>query len=369
MTDDSLTYRIAFSSLRSLTPPLAATILERVGSEENFFAFTESQLSAVMGFSNRLFSSSVRGEALDKARGEVEFICSNSISAIYFQSDQYPKRLLECDDAPLMLYGLGDCDLNHSRFISIVGTRHATAYGVDFVERFVSDIASFFPEKPVIVSGLAYGIDIAAHKAALRYGLPTVAVLAHGLNTLYPSQHRSVAVEMVRNQGMLLTDYRSSTPVHKGNFLARNRIVAGLSDALVVVESASKGGALVTARLASGYNRDVFALPGRISDRYSAGCNSLIANHMAALVASASDFCSQMRWPVAGTDDVVPSLFPELTPEEEAVIAVLTSRGEATLPELSSRIDMPVARLMSMLIDMEFRALIISIPGGRYRIR
>lgn len=369
MTDDSLTYRIAFSSLRSLTPPLAATILERVGSEENFFAFTESQLSAVMGFSNRLFSSSVRGEALDKARDEVEFICSNSISAIYFQSDQYPKRLLECDDAPLMLYGLGDCDLNHSRFISIVGTRHATAYGVDFVERFVSDIASFFPEKPVIVSGLAYGIDIAAHKAALRYGLPTVAVLAHGLNTIYPSQHRSVAVEMVRNQGMLLTDYRSSTPVHKGNFLARNRIVAGLSDALVVVESASKGGALVTARLASGYNRDVFALPGRISDRYSAGCNSLIANHMAALVTSASDFCSQMRWPVAGTDDDVPSLFPELTPEEESVIAVLTARGEATLPELSSRIDMPVARLMSMLIDMEFRALIISIPGGRYRLR
>ena len=369
MTDNTLTYRIAFSSLRSLTPSLAGTILDRVGSEENFFAFTESQLSAVMGFSNRLFTSSVRGEALEKARDEVEFINANSISPIYFQSGQYPGRLLECDDAPLMLYGLGDCDLNRSRFISVVGTRHATAYGVDFVERFISELATLLPEKPVIVSGLAYGIDISAHRAALKCGLPTVGVLAHGLNTLYPSQHRSVAVEMVRNQGMLLTDYRSSTPVHKGNFLARNRIVAGLSDALVVVESASKGGALVTARLASGYNRDVFALPGRISDRYSSGCNSLIANHMAALVTSASDFCSQMRWPVAEADDAMPSLFPEMSPEEEAVIAVLTARGEATLADLSSRIDLPVARLMSMLIDMEFRALIISIPGGRYRLR
>lgn len=369
MTDNALTYRVAFSSLRSLTPSLAGTILDRVGSEENFFAFTESQLSAVMGFSNRLFTFSVRGEALEKARDEVEFINANSISSIYFQSGQYPGRLLECDDAPLMLYGLGDCDLNHSRFISVVGTRHATAYGVDFVERFINELATLLPEKPVIVSGLAYGIDICANKAALKCGLPTVGVLAHGLNTLYPSQHRSVAVEMVRNQGMLLTDYRSSTPVHKGNFLARNRIVAGLSDALVVVESASKGGALVTARLASGYNRDVFALPGRISDRYSAGCNSLIASHMAALVTSASDFCSQMRWPVAEADDAMPSLFPEVTPEEEAVMAVLTARGEATLADLSSRIDLPVARLMSMLIDMEFRALIISIPGGRYRLR
>ncbi len=369
MTDNALTYRVAFSSLRSLTPSLAGTILDRVGSEENFFAFTESQISAVMGFSNRLFTSSVRGEALEKARDEVEFINANSISSIYFQSGQYPGRLLECDDAPLMLYGLGDCDLNHSRFISVVGTRHATAYGVDFVERFINELATLLPEKPVIVSGLAYGIDICAHKAALKCGLPTVGVLAHGLNTLYPSQHRSVAVEMVRNHGMLLTDYRSSTPVHKGNFLARNRIVAGLSDALVVVESASKGGALVTARLASGYNRDVFALPGRISDRYSAGCNGLIANHMAALVTSAYDFCSQMRWPVAEADDAMPSLFPEMSPEEEAVMAVLTARGEATLADLSSRIDLPVARLMSMLIDMEFRALIISIPGGRYRLR
>lgn len=370
MTDSELTYRIAFSSLRSLTPALAATVLDRVGSEENFFALTESQLSAAMGFTNRLFRSSTRAEALSAARTEADFIASNSISAIYFRDDNYPQRLLECDDAPLMLYGLGDCDLNRSRFISIVGTRHATAYGVDFTERLVSDLADMLPEKPVVVSGLAYGIDITAHRAALKAGLPTIAVLAHGLNTLYPSQHRSVAVEMVRNGGMLLTDYRSSTPVHKGNFLARNRIVAGLADVLVVAESASKGGALVTARLASGYNRDVFALPGRTSDKYSAGCNSLIAGNVAGLVTSASDLCSRMGWPTVETPPASqPSLFPELTPEEETIMAVLAERGESSLPELSSRIDLPVPRLMATLIDMEFRSIIINIPGGRYRLR
>lgn len=362
-------HRIAFSSLRSLTPALAGSILERVGSEESFFALSESQLSAIMGFKNRLFTSSVRAEALEQARKEAEFVESSSISALYFLDEAYPQRLLQCEDAPLMLYGLGDCDLNGSRFISVVGTRHATAYGTEFVSRLISELAEILPEKPVIVSGLAYGIDIAAHRAALKAGLPTVAVLAHGLNTIYPSQHRSVAVEMVKGNGMLLTDYRSSATIHKGNFLARNRIVAGLSDALIVVESASKGGALVTARLASGYNRDVFALPGRITDKFSAGCNSLIANHIAGVVTSAADLCAQMRWPTAGTPAELPALFESLSPEEQAIIDIMTDRGEVTLPELSSRIDIPVPRLMAMLIDMEFRSLILNIPGGRYRPR
>lgn len=369
MTHDELIYRIAFSSLRSLTPALATSILDRVGTEENFFAFSEAQLSAMMGFSNRLFKTSTRSDALTAARAEAEFVDANSISAVYFRDEAYPHRLLECDDAPLMLYGLGDCDLNSSRFVSIVGTRHATAYGVDFVDRFVSELASLLPEKPVIVSGLAYGIDVAAHRAALKAGLPTIAVLAHGLNTLYPSQHRQVAVEMLRSGGMLLTDYPSSAQVHKGNFLARNRIVAGLSDALVVAESASKGGALVTARLAAGYNRDVYALPGRISDKYSVGCNALIAGNVAALLTSAEDLCSHMGWPTVSETPDPPSLFPTLTPEEEMVIDIMTDRGEVTLPEISSRIDIPIPRLMAMLIDMEFRSLIMNIPGGRYRVK
>ena len=369
MNTDELTYRIAFASLRSLTPALATSILDRAGSEENFFEFSESQLSAMMGFSNRLFKSSTRSEALEAAKTEVSFITENSISATYFRDHDYPHRLLECDDAPLMIYGLGDCDLNHSHFVSIVGTRHATAYGVDFVNRLVEDLSALIPEKVIIVSGLAYGIDIAAHRAALNAGLPTIGVLAHGLNTIYPAQHRQTAVEIIRSGGMLLTDYPSSAQVHKGNFLARNRIIAGLSDALVVAESASKGGALVTARLAAGYNRDVFALPGRTSDRYSAGCNALIAENTAALITSAEDLCRHLGWQMADAKAETPSLFPTLTPEEEAVIDVMTARGEVTLPELSSRIDMPIPRLIAMLIDMEFRSLIMNIPGGRYRLR
>lgn len=366
---EPLVSKIAFSSLRSLSPELAGALLDRVGSEEAFFNLSESQLSAVMGFSNRLFGAKIRSEAVEKARREAEFVESNSIRTIYFRDADYPQRLLQCDDAPLMIYTLGDCDLNSRRIVSIVGTRHATAYGSDFTAGFVEELAAILPDKPVIVSGLAYGIDIAAHKAALRAGLPTVAVVAHGLNTIYPPVHRSTAVEMIRNGGALLTDYQSSATIHKGNFLARNRIVAGLSDAVIVIESASKGGALVTARLASGYNRDVFALPGRTSDRYSAGCNALIADHVAGLVTSATDFAMQMRWPTIDKTDSQPSLFDELNPEEQAVVDLLTDRGEVTINDLTARIDIPTPRLMAMLIDLEFRSIILSVPGGRYRLR
>ncbi|MCM1355864.1 MAG: DNA-processing protein DprA [Staphylococcus sp.] len=365
---DLLTYRIAFSSLRSLTPALAGPILERVGSEQQFFALPETQLSAMMGFNNKLFSRATRDAAIAEARREAEFIESASITPLYFPDRDYPARLLQCDDAPLMLYALGNSRLDYRHVISIVGTRHATAYGNDFVERLISDLAALLPEKPLIVSGLAYGIDIAAHRAALRAGLPTAAVLAHGLNTIYPAQHRQTAIEMLHNGGTLLTDYRSGTAIHKGNFLARNRIVAGLADTLIVVESASKGGALVTARLAAGYNRDVFALPGRITDKYSSGCNALIASHIAGVITSASDLCRQMGWQTAtDTATTTPSLFDTLTGEEQTIVDIMTERGEVTLQELGARIDIPTPRLMAMLIDMEFRSLILAIPGGRYR--
>lgn len=369
MTHDALTYRMAFASLRSIRPDIASAILDRAGSEENFFAFSESRLSSIMGFRNRLFSAEVRQEALRVAESERRFIDDNAISCIYFRDPYYPQRLLQCDDAPLMLYGLGDCDLNSRHIVSIVGTRHATAYGSDFVSSFVNALSSLLPEKPVIVSGLAYGIDIAAHKAALAAGAPTVAVLAHGLNTIYPAAHRSEAARIATGAGMLITDYTSSAVIHKGNFLARNRIVAGLSDALVVVESAEKGGALVTARLASAYSRDVFALPGRTSDRYSAGCNSLIADHVAGLVTSASQFVASMGWETVTSSEVQPSLFDELQPEERIIVDLLTEHGEMTLPQLTARIDMPSPRLLATLIDMEFRSFLLQIPGGRYRLK
>lgn len=365
--DPSLLYRIAFASMRGLTPALARAILARTGTEERFFSLTAEQISASLGFRNRLFDRSLRDKALREAEDEVKFIERGNIQASYFTDPTYPTRLLECDDAPLMIYTLGDCDLNDARIVSIVGTRHATSYGTSFVDDLVKGLAEKSADPVVIVSGLAYGIDVAAHRAAISAGLPTVGVLAHGLNTIYPAMHRDTAARMVRAGGMLLTDYRSADAIHRGNFLARNRIVAGLCDCLVVAESDTKGGAMVTARLAAAYSRDVFALPGRVSDRFSRGCNKLISDCVAQLVASPDDLIESMRWPVKKPEGTQTSLFPELSPEEQAVIDLLAQKSEATLNDISASIDIPVPRLMGLLIDMEFRRLLLAIPGGRYR--
>lgn len=367
--DDTLLYRIAFASLRGMNPQLARQILGRAGGEDAFFKMSERELSTVMGFGNKLFDREYRDRLLAEAEREVIFVETNHIESVYFTDDEYPQRLLQCDDAPLMLYTLGRCDLNNARFVSVVGTRHATVYGIYFTARLVEGLAQRMADPLVIVSGLAYGIDIAAHKAALACGIPTVAVLAQGLNTIYPPVHRSTAAEIARSGGMLMTDYRSVDRLHKGNFLARNRIVAGLSDCLVVVESASKGGALVTARIAAGYSRDVFAVPGRISDRYSEGCNRLIYNNVAQLVTSPEDILGAMGWPEKEQEGQQGSLFVELAPDEEKVIDVIRRKGDARLAEISAEVEVPVSRLMGMLVDLEFRNLLLSMPGGRYRLQ
>ncbi len=365
--DEKLLYRVAFASLRSITPRLAGDILARVGDEKQFFTFTSSQIASVLGFSNRLFSESIRNKAMEEGEKEVDFIKRNHIRPLYFTDEDYPVRLRQCEDAPLMLYTIGDCDLNSAHFIGIVGTRHATPYGNAFVGELVAGLAGKLAERPVIVSGLAYGIDVSAHDAALAAGLPTIGVLAHGLNTIYPSSHRSVAARMVREGGMLVSDYRSVDTIHRGNFLARNRIVAGLCDCLVVAESDTKGGAMVTAKLASAYSRDVFALPGRINDRYSRGCNKLISDCVAQLVTSPDDIIEAMRWPVKAEDGTQNGLFTELTPDEQAVADVLARKGEASLNDIAVAVDIPTPRLMGLLIDMEFRNLLLAVPGGLYR--
>lgn len=362
------TYRMAFASLKGLNAVLATEVLRRVGSERDFFQLTERQLSTILGFNNRLLCDAYRAAALEQAVKEESFVGCNGIDVYYFTDEDYPWRLHECDDAPLMLYGLGKCDLNSNRMISVVGTRHATPYGLDFVDRLIRELAQRVAEPVTIVSGLAFGIDIAAHRAALKYGLSTVAVLAHGLNTIYPAQHRQTAADIVKNGGMLLTDYRSIDVVHKGNFVARNRIVAGLSDCTVVAESAGKGGALTTAGIASAYNRDVFAVPGRISDKYSEGCNRLIADNTAALLLNADGLIGAMHWPEKEQQPSQPTLFPDLTSEEEAVLEYLTDKGEAQINQLSVALNRDVAKLMALLIEMEFKGLVITFPGGRYRL-
>lgn len=367
--ESRLIYHMAFSSLKGMTRLMSDEIIARTGSEEEFFRLSSSQLSAVMGMRNRMFDDAYRSSVLASARTEAAFVLSNNIRAIYHTDAEYPARLLNCDDAPLMLFCLGSADLNPPIAISVVGTRHATPYGINFVERLIEELARKVSQPVTVISGLAFGIDIAAHRAALKVGLPTIAVLAHGLNTLYPAQHRSEAAAIVRSGGALVTEYTTAAAIHRGFFLARNRIVAGMADCVTVAESDIKGGAIVTAKLAQGYMRDVFALPGRISDRYSRGCNGLIAANIAALVENAEDVIRQMSWPEKPeTEAVQTTLFAELTPEEKRVVDYLTEHGEGRLNVMSVALDINVGRLMSLLIDMEFKGLVLPFPGGIYHL-
>lgn len=370
-TGSDIIHQIAFASLRGMNPTLARELLSRIGSEEAFFSATERQLSSLMGFTNRIFDRAYRDSLIEKARREADFISAGSVRTVYFTEADYPRRLLEAEDAPLLLYTLGNAPIDKGRMLSIVGTRHATSYGISFVDSLLRDLKDMMADPITIVSGLALGIDAAAHKASLRNSIPTAAVLAHGLNMIYPAQHRSLAAEIVRSDGVLITEYSSADPVHKGNFIARNRIVAALSDATLVVESAQKGGALITARLAAGYNRDVFALPGRTSDRFSQGCNRLIADNSAALIQSADDLIKAMNWNrTAGTSNPSqPLLFPDLSDDEESVMACLRDRGEAHISQISLVLNRPVSKVMALLIDMEFKNLIMTYPGGKYRLK
>lgn len=367
MTEGEMLYDVALSRLKGMTGCLAQQLIERAGSGENLFRLKEPDLYRLTGIKGEVFSEATRRAALEEARREMDFAERQHIRVLFYTDEAYPLRLRECPDAPAILYYRGEASLNPVRAVSIVGTRHATPYGKSFCETFIRELSEIFPDV-LIVSGLAYGIDISAHRSALRNGLSTVGVLAHGLNMLYPDVHRHTAGEMER-QGGLLTEYPSSNVLHRGNFIARNRIVAGIADATLVVESAEKGGALITADLAGGYNRDVFALPGRINDVYSKGCNRLIAAHKAGLITSAAAFADAMCWerpsPVFAA---VPELFPDLDAEEKRLLDILEEEGDVQINGLMVRTGLAASRIMSLLFELEFKGLVRTYPGGIYRL-
>ena len=363
-------YLLALASLHVFSPTTADELIGRIGSLEAFFTMPRRELATILGANPRFIDDAVREKALATARNELEYIERSGIEYIPYTSDAYPQRLLACDDAPVVLFKYGTAPLDFPASISIVGTRHATAYGIDFVNTCCSEWVAELIVPPVIVSGLAFGIDISAHRGALSTGLPTVAVVAHGLNTLYPAVHRQTAADIVAQGGAIVTEYLSSDAVHKGNFLARNRIVAGLTDGVLVVESAERGGALVTARLAADYSREVMALPGRSTDQYSRGCNNLIARSAAHLVTSGADIADLLGWKRrSGVEEEAPSLFPSLTDEEEQIVNLLTLSGDASLNTILTRVNLPSYRLMSILLDLEFRGIIVQMPGGAYRAK
>jgi DNA processing protein len=311
-------------------------------------------------------------EALSRAAAEMEFIEKNGIQALTLNDAAYPQRLKECADAPIILYYKGVADLNRQHVINIVGTRHCTTYGQDLVRRFVSDLRRMCPDV-LIVSGLAYGIDICAHRQALTEGYETVGVLAHGLDQIYPPRHRDTAVEMVR-QGGLLTEYMSQTQALPNNFRQRNRIVAGMSDATILVESAYKGGGLITCRIAQEYGRDVFAFPGAVGAPYSEGCNRMIRNNTAALITSAQDFVEEMRWSERGKMEEVRGkmvegeLFVELTEEEEQVVTVLRKTNDLQLNMIAVQTNIPIGQLTALLFSLEMKGVVRPLAGGVYHL-
>ena len=298
----------------------------------------------------------------------MDFINSHNINVFYFTDvENFPSRLCECDDAPILLFGLGTPTFNCPHVVSIVGTRHATVYGTGFVKDFITELSNSL-EGLMVVSGLAYGIDVEAHRQSLECNVPTTAVVAHGLSTIYPAAHRNIAAKMVKEGGMILTDYRHDARIMPANFLARNRIVAGMADCTIVVESAIKGGAMTTAHIASAYNRDVFALPGRNTDKYSAGCNRLIAENSAMLIQQPTDIIEFMGWETTKQNQR-DSLFYQPTPEEQAIIDFLTTNGDGFINRIAVATGISIHRLMGLLVDMEFKGLVVNQPGGLYRLK
>ena len=361
-------YHIAFSLIKGMSIETAVDILNAIGSEERFFSMSEKELTAVAQLSSKVFSRSYRDGILEKARRESEYISKNNIRAIYYTDNDFPFRLKSVADAPLLVYAVGDCNLNASKAVSIVGTRHATAYGIRVCRELVLSLKEELGDDLLIVSGLAYGIDITAHKAALEVGLPTVAVMAHGLDMIYPAQHRSIAVDIAKRNGCILTEYMSRTRIHRSNFLARNRIIAALSDCTVVVESALKGGALVTANIASSYSRDVFAFPGRVGDEYSAGCIRLIYKNVATVISGSDDLIDAMRWEKIPHVAIEPELFVELNAEEKMIYDFMSDKDFVNIGELCGHLKIPVHKILGMLMELEYKGIIQTMPGNQYHI-
>ena len=374
MLDENLKYKIGITLIKGIGSNLAKNLIAYIGSAEGVFKEKQQNLAKIPGIgeiiSNQIVSQISSQNVLKRAEQEIEFITKNKILTYYFADRDYPFRLKECPDSPILIYSKGNCNLNAGKFVGIVGTRKATETGKENCKKLITDLGSALPNT-VIVSGLAYGIDICAHKAAIESGLPTIGVIGHGLDRIYPEVHRPTAVKMVQD-GALLTEYLSQTNPDKPNFVQRNRIIAGLCDAIVVVESGIKGGALITAEIANDYNRDVFTYPGRITDEWSAGCNALIKNNKASLIESADDILRFMNWERQDSNSkpiVQTALFMDLTDEEQGIVSTLRQNPEGIqFNELAIQLERPISKISSLLLEMEFKGLVKCLPGNLYKI-
>jgi DNA processing protein len=339
-------------------------LISYCGSAEAVFKEKKKALLKIPGIGESAVSSIVSQNILERAEEEITFIEKYKIKTLFFTDKDYPGRLKHCIDSPILLYYKGNADLNNNKIISLVGTRRATEYGKEMCSKIIEDLS---PLKVIVVSGLAYGIDAKAHQAAHQFSLETIGVLAHGLDRIYPQAHKPMAEKMI-NSGGLLTDYMSKTNPDRENFPKRNRIIAGIADALVVVESAIKGGALITANIANSYDRDVFAVPGKVMDKFSEGCNYLIKTNKAALIQSAKDIEYIMGWEERSKISAIQhKLFEELSPEEDTIIKIIKEKGEVSVDYIVLQSQLSNSKIAAILLNLEFKGMVKSLPGKMYK--
>jgi len=361
----SLLHQIALTKINGVGPVIARYLLSHFQYAEAVFAASKKELLTIPGIGNRLAASILETRCLREAENELRFIEKHHIQTFFWNENGYPRRLTECPDAPLLLYYKGNADLNTPRIISIVGTRNATLYGKSICSELIRDLQ---PYRVSVISGLAYGIDSYAHRNALTYGLPTVGVLGHGLDRIYPSTNREMATQML-DQGGLLTEFPSGTNPDKQNFPMRNRIIAGLADVTIVVEAAIKGGALITAEIANTYNRDVCAFPGNLNQEFSVGCNYLIKTNRAHLITGAKDLGYLMNWDIdeKPTQSKQLAFHVTLDKTEQQVYDAVRSADQIGIDELSRRLQWPQSKLAIALLEMEIKGVIAALPGKVYR--
>lgn len=373
MYNEEVFYTMALTRISNFYFAQALELYKTVGSAQLLFEHRNEIGDILKDCSPRLVEALKDwDEPMKRAEYELKYMEEHSIRALTLSDEDYPQRLQECPDAPIILYYTGNCDLNQAKIVSIVGTRQITQYGQDLIRHFIADLRRHCPQV-LIVSGLAYGVDINAHRQALENGYETVGVLAHGLDQIYPYRHKDTANEMVRHGG-LLTEFMTQTNADKPNFVRRNRIVAGMADAVVLVESAAKGGGLITAEIAQSYDRNVFAFPGNVNAPFSQGCNNLIRDNGAALISNVDDFVHAMGWQdeairrQANADGIERDLFPDLSPEEQKIVSLLQQTNDLQLNILSVKSSIPIGQLTALLFQLEMKGVVKPLAGGMYHL-
>ncbi len=363
MTEE-LKYIMALTRLNGIGPILSRQLISYCGSASQVFKSSIQALSRIPQIGEQKARLIKYDEVIEEVEKEIEFAQKKEVTILSYLNEAYPRRLNNYEDAPIVLYYKGSVDLNAMRTVAIVGTRKPTDYGILSCEKIVEDLSKY---DPIIISGMAYGVDSCAHRSSVKNGIPTIGILGHGLDRLYPATNRDLASKMIENGG-LLTEFTSGTNPDRENFPMRNRIIAALSDVVIVIESKNKGGSMITANLANGYFKDVFALPGRINDSNSSGCNLLIKSHKAALLESADDIAYIMRWEERSDTKKQKELFIELDPIETSIIDHLRSsqEKEITIDRLHYQLQLPVSQLSGILLGLEFKGMIKSLPGKKY---